>query len=72
MSKITLNIIEHGNPAPVDPSGGSVNTGLFTHGIGAPEAAIMLGAVLFLVILSLVLANYTYKKHKKAGQKNSI
>ena len=68
MSKITLNIIEHGNPAPVDPSGGSVNTGLFTHGIGAPEAAIMLGAVLFLVILSLVLANYTYKKHKKAGK----
>ena len=68
MSKITLNIIEHGNPAPADPGGGSVNTGLFTHGIGAPEAAIMLGAVLFLVILSLVLANYTYKKHKKAGR----
>ena len=68
MSKITLNIIENGNPAPADPGGGSVNTGLFTHGIGAPEAAIMLGAVLFLVILSLVLANYTYKKHKKAGR----
>ena len=68
MSKITLNIIEHGNPAPVDPGGNSVNTGLFLHGIGTTEVAIILGAVLLLAVLSIILANYAYKKHKKAGK----
>ena len=66
MSKITLNIIEHGNPAPVDPSGGSVNTGLFTYGIGAPEAAIMVSTILVLTIVGMVLATYIFRKCKKA------
>ena len=72
MSKITLNIIEHGNPAPVDPSGGSVNTGLFTYGIGAPEAAIIISTILVLTIVGMVLATYIFRKCKKASKTSKL
>ena len=72
MSKITLNIIEHGNPAPVDPSGGSVNTGLFTYGIGAPEAAIIVSTILVLTIVGMVLATYIFRKCKKASKTSKL
>ena len=73
MSKITLNIVEPGSPTPIDPGTGTdtivPNTGLFTHGIGGPEATIITitSAVLLLTIVAIVLA-VLYKKHKAQGK----
>ncbi len=66
MSNITLNIVEPGSPTP-DPV--VPNTGLFTHGIGGPEATIItaVSAVLLLTIVAVVVA-MLYKKHKKQGK----
>ena len=66
-SKITINIIEPGSgptPAPVVP-----NTGLFTSGIGGPEATIItaVSAVLILTIAAVVVA-FLYRKQKKSGK----
>ncbi len=63
MSNITLNIVEPGSgptPDPVVP-----NTGLFTHGIGGPEATIItaVSTVLLLTIVAVLVA-ILYKKHK--------
>ena len=63
-SKITINIVEPGSgptPAPVVP-----NTGLFTSGIGGPEAT-AIGAVLILTITAIVVA-ILYRKQKKSGK----
>ena len=59
-SKITINIVEPGSSTPVDPV--APNTGLFTHGIGGPEATII--AVSTILALALVAAIvWCYKKH---------
>ena len=63
-SKITINIVEPGSgptPDPVVP-----NTGLFTSGIGGPEAT-AIGAVLVLTIAAIVVA-VCYRKQKKSGK----
>ena len=57
-TNITINIVEPGSDVPVP------DTGLFTHGIGGPEATIILSVVLVLAIASIVLATYMYRKHK--------
>ena len=67
MSNITLNIVEPGSgptPDPVAP-----NTGLFTSGIGGPEATIItaVSAVLILTIATIVVA-VCYRKQKKSGK----
>ena len=66
-SKITINIVEPGSgptPDPVVP-----NTGLFTSGIGGPEATIItaVSAVLLLTIATIVVA-FLYRKQKKSGK----
>ena len=66
-SKITINIVEPGSgptPAPVVP-----NTGLFTSGIGGPEATVItaISAVLILTIAAIVIA-FLYRKQKKSGK----
>jgi hypothetical protein len=67
-TSIKLNIVapDAPTPAPVDPA--VPNTGLFTHGIGGPEATIILSTVLVLAIVSIVLTAYMYRRHKKAGK----
>ena len=62
-NNITLNIVEPGSPtpSPVVP-----NTGLFTSGIGGPEAT-AIGAVLILTIAAIVVA-FLYRKQKKSGK----
>ena len=59
-SKITINIVEPGSgptPDPVVPS-----TGLFTHGIGGPEATIIIvSTILVLALVAFVV--WYYKKH---------
>lgn len=69
MSHITLNIVEPGT-TPVDPV--VPNTGLFTYGIGGPEATIMVSAVLILAIVSIVLTTYIYRKHKKLNKTTKL
>ena len=67
MNNITVNIVEPGSgptPAPVVP-----NTGLFTHGIGTPEATIItVGIVAIIAIVAAVL--YYKKKHSKDNTVN--
>ena len=57
-------------PTPVDPGTGVdpavPNTGLFTHGIGGPEATII-GVAIILAIAAIVVA-VLYRKHKKQGK----
>ena len=68
-TNIKINIVEPGtppSPTPVDPA--VPNTGLFTHGIGGPEATIIVSVVLVLAIVSIVLTAYMYRRHKKAGK----
>ena len=71
-TNIKINIVEPGSPAPtpidptIDPS--VPNTGLFTHGIGTPEATVIVSVVLVLAIVSIVLTAYMYRRHKKAGK----
>ena len=69
-SKITINIVEPGSPTP-DPV--VPNTGLFTHGIGGPEATIItaVSTVLLLTIVAVVVA-MLYKKHKKQGKATKL
>ena len=62
-NSITLNIVEPGSPTP-DPV--VPNTGLFTSGIGGPEAT-AIGAVLILSIAAIVVA-FLYRKQKKSGK----
>ena len=62
MGNITLNIVEPGSSTPIDPA--VPNTGLFTHGIGGPEATII--TVSIVVVLAIVAAIIYYKKkHNK-------
>ena len=63
-TNITINIVEPGSDVPVP------DTGLFTHGIGGTETTIIVSAALVtvLVILSIVLTTYMYRKHKKQGR----
>ena len=69
MNNITVNIVEPGSgptPAPVVP-----NTGLFTHGIGGPEATIItVSIVAIIAIVALVL--YYKKKHSKDNTANKV
>ena len=71
-TNIKINIVEPGSPAPtpidptIDPS--VPNTGLFTHGIGTPEATVIVSVVLVLAIVSIVLTAYMYRRNKKAGK----
>ena len=51
-NSITLNIVEPGSPTP---DLAVPNTGLFTSGIGGPEAT-AIGAVLALTIAAIVVA----------------
>ncbi|MBQ1373759.1 hypothetical protein IIY66_03075, partial [Candidatus Saccharibacteria bacterium] len=62
-TSIKLNIVapDAPTPAPVDPV--TPNTGLFTHGIGGPEATIIVSVVLVLAIVSIVLTAYMYRRH---------
>ena len=62
-NNITLNIVEPGSPTP-DPV--VPNTGLFTSGIGGPEAT-AIGTVLILTIAAVVVA-FLYRKQKKSGK----
>ena len=62
-NSITLNIVEPGSPTP-DPV--VPNTGLFTGGIGGPEATVI-GTVLILTIAAIVVA-FLYRKQKKSGK----
>ena len=66
MSNITLNIVEPGS-GPIDPV--VPNTGLFTSGVGGPEATIIVTstALLLLTIISIVVM-FLYKKHKKQNK----
>ena len=67
-SKITINIVEPGSgptPDPVVP-----NTGLFTSGIGGPEAT-AIGAVLILTTAAIVVA-FLYRKQKKSGKETKL
>ena len=66
-SKITINIVEPGSGPTPDPA--TPNTGLFTSGIGGPEATIItaVSAVLLLTIAAIVVA-VCYRKQKKAGK----
>ena len=64
---ITINIVEPGtppSPTPIDPV--VPNTGLFTSGIGGPEAT-AIGVVLILTIAAIVVA-FLYRKQKKSGK----
>ncbi len=67
-TNITINIVEPGSDVPVP------DTGLFTHGIGSTETTIIVSAVLvtLLVILSIVLTTYMYRKHKKQGRTTKL
>ncbi len=72
-TNIKINIVEPGtppSPTSVDPTiNPSVpNTGLFTHGIGTPEATAIVSVVLALVIVSIVLTAYMHRRNKKAGK----
>ncbi len=62
-SNITINIVEPGS-TPIEPV--VPNTGLFTHGIGGPEATI-LGITAAVIILAVVLA-VLYYRNKKQGK----
>ena len=62
-NNITLNIVEPGSPTP-DPV--VPNTGLFTSGIGGPEAT-AIGAILILTIAAIAVA-FLYRKQKKVGK----
>lgn len=57
MGNITLNIVEPGtapSSASVDPA--VSNTGLFTHGIGGPEAAIIgVGTIILISAIALII-----------------
>ena len=61
---ITINIVEPGSPtpAPVTP-----NTGLFTSGIGGPEATIIVGIIVALIVVT-TLAILSYRRYKKTGK----
>ena len=63
-NNITLNIVEPGSPTPIDPV--TPNTGLFTSGIGGPEATVI-GTVLILTIAAIAVA-ILYGKQKKSGK----
>ena len=67
-TNITINIVEPGSDVPVP------DTGLFTHGIGGTETTIIVSAALVtvLVILSIVLTTYMYRKHKKQGRTTKL
>ena len=66
-SKITINIVEPGS-GPVVP-----DTGLFTAGIGGPEATIItaVSTVLLLTIVAVVVA-MLYRKHKHQGKTTKL
>ena len=64
MSNITLNVVEPGSGPTPDPA--IPNTGLFTSGIGGPEAT-AIGTVLILTIAAIVVA-FLYRKQKKSGK----
>ena len=63
---ITINIVEPGTPPSPTPAPVTPNTGLFTSGIGGPEAT-AIGAVLTLTIAAIVVA-FLYRKQKKSGK----
>ena len=67
-TNITINIVEPGSDVPVP------DTGLFTHGVGGTETTIIVSAALvtILVILSIVLTTYMYRKHKKQGRTTKL
>ena len=57
-TNITINVVEPGSNLPV-PS-----TGLFTHGIGGPEVAIISTALIVLVLTTFALLRYKRKYNK--------
>ena len=67
-TNITINIVEPGSDVPVP------DTGLFTHGVSGTETTIIVSAALVtvLVILSIVLTTYMYRKHKKQGRTTKL
>ncbi len=80
-SNFVLNIVEPGTPpsptptpTPVDPGAGvdptAPSTGLFTHGIGGPEATII-SAIILLAVAAIVVA-VLYNKHKKQGKATKL
>ena len=65
-TNITINIVEPGTPPSPTPDPVVPNTGLFTSGIGGPEAT-AIGTVLVLTIAAIVVA-VCYRKQKKSGK----
>ena len=64
-SNITINIVEPGtNVVPVP------NTGLFTNGIGGPEATII--GLSSLVVLALAITTFFIIKHRKVKATNNL
>ena len=64
-SNITIHIVEPGDITPVP------DTGLFTHGVGGKEAAII--TIFSLAIIASLFAIYYYhKKHKQAKKHSAI
>ena len=61
-NKIILNIVEPDSPTPLDPV--TPNTGLFTHGIGGPEATIITVSIVAIIVIVAVVLYYK-KKHNK-------
>ena len=72
MSKITLNIVDPSSSTPINPGTDPIvpNTGLFTHGIGGPEATII--TVSIVVALAIVAAAVLYYKHNKANKTSKL
>ena len=82
-TNIKINIVEPGNltptPTPVGPSTTGTtdisvpDTGLFTHGIGAPEATIIaVSVVSILAIAAIVSLHHKRKTNKKAETSTEV
>lgn len=58
-TNITINVVEPGNSTPVVPNTSTIesistpDTGLFTHGIGVKEAAVLSIAIFSIIITPL-------------------
>jgi hypothetical protein len=71
-TNIKINIVEPGtppSPTPVDPV--APNTGLFTHGIGGPEATIITVSIVAIIAI-VALVQYYKKKHSKDNTANKV
>ncbi len=72
MSKIILNIVEPGGSTPIDPGTEPIvpNTGLFTKGIGGPEATIITISIVAILAIVATAVLYYKKKHSKENKEH--